>query len=451
MKKALILLVTLSLVFTFSACTTAELDSLKDLVNGEVLTSRESLATLTYLSGSLIDLDTTEETVVYVPTRLSAGDTDTEIESEIDIVNEYMDRLKVFMDEGMDSFGSAVESISDNPMYDLMITFNVDEDVYVIYYNIDPVTFEISGVLLIGDVEYTIDVTNSLTDRDDLDNENIQDNDNVTNVDQLPVFTLDELAMYTGANGSTAYIAVDGVVYDVTNEFDNGTHNGDQLGGTDATAIFATSPHSASILSSSQIVGYLEGHEPVLENNLTPTSNMDNEDDDMDNEDNDDLDSDDENDNEQEEKMILTARNGDDFVRVTYKVESDNEETETKFELESFIDGIEKEVSMKISIEENEYKLTIEENENEFTFKRELEEDGEITYKLEYEVNGVEGEVKIKVRVNDLGETVYEYSIEEGNVTKDIEKDEPDHHSDEDEDHEDEDHDDNDDDTENEA
>ena len=82
----------------------------------------------------------------------------------------------------------------------------------------------------------------------------------------LPVFTLDELAMYTGASGSTAYIAVDGVVYDVTLEFDNGQHQDMQLGGTDATEVFATSPHSAEFLASLMIVGSLEGYELIVVN-----------------------------------------------------------------------------------------------------------------------------------------------------------------------------------------
>lgn len=80
---------------------------------------------------------------------------------------------------------------------------------------------------------------------------------------QLPTFTLEELSMYTGADGSTAYIAVNGVVYDATNAFNNGVHQGRQLGGTDASDVFATSPHSASQLDLLPIVGYLEGNQPT--------------------------------------------------------------------------------------------------------------------------------------------------------------------------------------------
>lgn len=75
----------------------------------------------------------------------------------------------------------------------------------------------------------------------------------------LREFTLTELAQYNGDNGSLAYIAVSGTVYDVTNaaEWSNGWHKGMHLAGTDCTAAFADSPHSQSILSSLPIVGTL--------------------------------------------------------------------------------------------------------------------------------------------------------------------------------------------------
>ncbi|MPM79777.1 hypothetical protein SDC9_126818 [bioreactor metagenome] len=74
------------------------------------------------------------------------------------------------------------------------------------------------------------------------------------------VFTLEELAQYNGDNGSEAYIAVYGIVYDVTHAdgWTNGWHRGQHLAGTDATAAFADSPHSESILNSLPIVGVIE-------------------------------------------------------------------------------------------------------------------------------------------------------------------------------------------------
>jgi len=330
MKKAFIFIAAIGLALSLSACSQAEID----IFEKEVLSSRESLATLSYLSGSLIDLDTTDPVLSNTLDYLSTSE-ETEVEGELDLVNEYMDRLKDLMDNGTESFGNAVESLSDNPLYALMISFTVNSEQYVIYYNIDPITFEISGILLIGDVEYVIEVSNTLMDNDDLEE--------------------------------------------------------------------------------------------------------DDDDDDMDNEEDEDDDNDDENEHgEDEQKMVLTAYNGENYVVVTYKVEEDDEEIETKFHLVSFIDGVEKEVYLKISIEDDEYKIKIEEEDNEFTFKREFE-DGEIEYKLKYKVNGVEGEIKIIEKVNELGETVYEYHIEEGDHSSFVEKDEPDYKSDDDEDDDDED------------
>jgi len=74
---------------------------------------------------------------------------------------------------------------------------------------------------------------------------------------QARVFTLEELAQYNGDNGSDAYVAVNGVVYDVTNasDWENGWHKDMHLAGTDATAVFADSPHSEAFLASLPIVG----------------------------------------------------------------------------------------------------------------------------------------------------------------------------------------------------
>jgi len=73
------------------------------------------------------------------------------------------------------------------------------------------------------------------------------------------VFTAQDLAQYDGDGGTTAYIAVNGIVYDVTgvDEWTNGWHKGVHLAGTDATAAFADSPHSASFLNQLDVVGTL--------------------------------------------------------------------------------------------------------------------------------------------------------------------------------------------------
>ena len=71
-------------------------------------------------------------------------------------------------------------------------------------------------------------------------------------------FTLDELAQYDGKNGNDAYVAVDGIVYDVTNaaKWQNGNHYGVQAG-TDCTTAISRSPHGSSVLDGLLIVGTL--------------------------------------------------------------------------------------------------------------------------------------------------------------------------------------------------
>lgn len=78
-----------------------------------------------------------------------------------------------------------------------------------------------------------------------------------TPVSEERVFTLEELATYNGRDGQPAYVAVNGVVYDLTNSpmWRNGSHNGVQAG-RDLTSIFE-SQHGDDRLSEFPIVGRL--------------------------------------------------------------------------------------------------------------------------------------------------------------------------------------------------
>lgn len=70
-------------------------------------------------------------------------------------------------------------------------------------------------------------------------------------------FTKDELAKYDGQNGNKAYVAVDGVVYDVTDipQWRGGTHQ-DISAGKDITDDFKNlSPHGNDILKNVPVVG----------------------------------------------------------------------------------------------------------------------------------------------------------------------------------------------------
>jgi predicted heme/steroid binding protein len=71
--------------------------------------------------------------------------------------------------------------------------------------------------------------------------------------------TLDQLKQYDGSNGNPAYVAVDGVIYDVTNvgAWKNGMHNG-YTAGNDLTDIIKNkSPHGVKNLEGLPVVGKL--------------------------------------------------------------------------------------------------------------------------------------------------------------------------------------------------
>ncbi len=71
-------------------------------------------------------------------------------------------------------------------------------------------------------------------------------------------FTLDELKENNGKNGAKAYIAADGIVYDVTDvkAWTGGKHKSNQAG-QDITAIIKKAPHGNSVLKKLTQVGIL--------------------------------------------------------------------------------------------------------------------------------------------------------------------------------------------------
>jgi predicted heme/steroid binding protein len=76
-------------------------------------------------------------------------------------------------------------------------------------------------------------------------------------------FTLDELATFNGQNGTPAYVAVDGVVYDVSNSsfWKDGTHSSCNLGamaGKDLSELITQAPaRMRSDLQRMPVVGSL--------------------------------------------------------------------------------------------------------------------------------------------------------------------------------------------------
>ncbi len=73
------------------------------------------------------------------------------------------------------------------------------------------------------------------------------------------IFTLEELANYDGQDGNPAYVAVDGIVYDLTNSgaWRNGKHNGFTAGKDLTEEIKEISPHGVKNLEGIPIVGKL--------------------------------------------------------------------------------------------------------------------------------------------------------------------------------------------------
>lgn len=71
--------------------------------------------------------------------------------------------------------------------------------------------------------------------------------------------TLEQLSEFDGTNGKPAYIAVGGVIYDVSNSsrWTGGQHNGFFAGRDLTTQIQTISPHGVSVLDGLPIVGEL--------------------------------------------------------------------------------------------------------------------------------------------------------------------------------------------------
>jgi len=90
--------------------------------------------------------------------------------------------------------------------------------------------------------------------------------------------TIEELRAYDGLNGAKAYIAVDGIIYDVTNDvyWQNGGHNGFQAGQDLTDEIKNSSPHGVSMLDRVPIVGEIVdgeiGGDPIVEDPPVPTT-----------------------------------------------------------------------------------------------------------------------------------------------------------------------------------
>ncbi len=73
-------------------------------------------------------------------------------------------------------------------------------------------------------------------------------------------FTLDDLKLYDGQDGNPAYVAYEGIVYDVTNadKWKDGKHESGIVAGIDLTDLMSDSPHGVRVLENIPVVGTLE-------------------------------------------------------------------------------------------------------------------------------------------------------------------------------------------------
>lgn len=81
-----------------------------------------------------------------------------------------------------------------------------------------------------------------------------------SSAEEMRTFTLEELSQYNGKDGQPAYVAVDGVVYDVTNveAWKDGEHKLGLTAGNELTEeITNQSPHGLKVLEGLPIVGEL--------------------------------------------------------------------------------------------------------------------------------------------------------------------------------------------------
>ncbi|MCA9407272.1 MAG: hypothetical protein KC733_01170 [Candidatus Omnitrophica bacterium] len=77
---------------------------------------------------------------------------------------------------------------------------------------------------------------------------------------ELIELTLEELKQYNGQNGQPTYVAVDGMIYDLSkcNKWKSGVHEpslGKAMAGRDLTAVLRNTPHGAGKLKRYPVVG----------------------------------------------------------------------------------------------------------------------------------------------------------------------------------------------------
>ena len=73
-------------------------------------------------------------------------------------------------------------------------------------------------------------------------------------------FTMQELVEYDGKNGKPAYVAIKGMIYDITGKdsWESGNHFDMHSSGMDLTEAIDSAPHGDEVFANSPVVGTLK-------------------------------------------------------------------------------------------------------------------------------------------------------------------------------------------------
>ncbi|QLY39792.1 hypothetical protein HF295_02500 [Hujiaoplasma nucleasis] len=119
-------------------------------------------------------------------------------------------------------------------------------------------------------------------------------------------------------------------------------------------------------------------------------------------------------------EVEILAESGQDYIKIAYESKIESDESKKEYQIEEMINGIFRNIEIDLKYENNEVKLEMIENENSYELTKEIGDT--ITYKLEYDIDGVEGEGRITESIVD-GQIIYRYMIEEGDIEEEYEFD----------------------------
>lgn len=116
----------------------------------------------------------------------------------------------------------------------------------------------IAGLLLVACAPATVEDSATTSSEAISVSSSAEESASESSATEMRTFTLEELSQYNGKDGQPAYVAVDGVVYDVTNveAWKDGEHKQGLTAGNELTEeITNQSPHGLKVLEGLPVVG----------------------------------------------------------------------------------------------------------------------------------------------------------------------------------------------------